>query len=109
MPIVYVCIDPTWPHSNFIEYSEIALGGNAGLILVTLHRVPTESWVIAYPVMQVYTIVALEDNSDVGKAGLGRCSVSCICTSAFKLPAMEADPQLAMGPSWLGFCDYAYL
>ena len=51
--------------------------------------------VVAYPVMQAYDSLALEDN---GEAVLGRCSISCVCTSAFKLPAKEADPQLAMGP-----------
>ena len=40
----------------------------------------------------------LERNSEVGEAVLARCSNSCVCTSAFSLPAIEADPQLAMGP-----------
>ena len=39
--------------------------------------------VVAYPVMQTYGILALENNSKVGEAVLGRCSISCICTSAF--------------------------
>ena len=39
--------------------------------------------VIAYPVMYAYGSLALDDNSEVGNAVLGRCSISCICTSAF--------------------------
>ena len=39
--------------------------------------------VVAYPVMQAYGSLALKDNSEVGEAVLGRCSRSCICTSAF--------------------------
>ena len=49
--------------------------------------------------MRVYGSLALEDNSEVGEEVLGRCRISCVCTSAFQLPAKEADPQLAMGPS----------
>ena len=34
--------------------------------------------VVAYPVMQAYGSLALEDNSEVGEAVLGRCSISCV-------------------------------
>ena len=64
--------------------------------------------VVAYPVKQVYGGLALEDNSKVSDAVLDRCSISCVCTSAFYLPAKEVDPdpKLAMGPSWiLRGCD----
>ena len=46
----------------------------------------------------------LKDNSEVGEAVLVRCS-----TNAFYLPAKEADPQLAMGPSGRGIGDSPYL
>ena len=59
--------------------------------------------------MQVYGSLVLEDNSEVGKAVLGRRSISCVCTSAFLLPTKEADPQLAMGPSVREFGDFPYL
>ena len=59
--------------------------------------------------MQAYGSLALENNSEVGEAVLGRCSISCLYTSAFKLPAKEADPQLAMGPPRKGFGDFPYL
>ena len=39
--------------------------------------------VVAYPVMQVYGSLALEANSEVGEAVVGRCSISCVCNSAF--------------------------
>ena len=45
-----------------------------------------------YSVMQAYGILALIYNLQVGVAVLGRRSSSCICTSAFLLPAKEADP-----------------
>ena len=32
--------------------------------------------VVAYPVMQAYGRLALEDNSEVGEAELGRCIIS---------------------------------
>ena len=57
--------------------------------------------------MQVYDSGALKDNLDVGKAALVRCSISCVCTSAFLLPVKEADPQLAMGPPGRGFGDFS--
>ena len=38
--------------------------------------------VVAYPVMEEYGSLALEDNSEIGEAVQGRCSISCICTSA---------------------------
>ena len=38
--------------------------------------------VVAYPVMQAYGKLALEDNSEVGQAVLSRCSISCVGTSA---------------------------
>ena len=40
--------------------------------------------------MQVYGSLVLDDNSEVGDAVLGRCSISCVYTSAFYLPAKEA-------------------
>ena len=39
--------------------------------------------VVEYHVMQAYGTLALEDNSEVGEVLLGRCSISCVCTSAF--------------------------
>ena len=39
--------------------------------------------VVAYTVLLAYGSLALEDNSEVGEAVLGRCSISCVCTSAF--------------------------
>ena len=39
--------------------------------------------VVAYPVMQAYGSLALEDNLEVGEVVLGRCSISCVCASAF--------------------------
>ena len=55
--------------------------------------------VIACPLMQVTGSLALKDNSEIGAVVLDWYSISCICTSIFQLPAKEADPQLAMGPS----------
>ena len=34
--------------------------------------------VVAYPVMQAYGNLVLQDNSEVGEAVMGRCSISCI-------------------------------
>ena len=62
-----------------------------------------------YPLIQAYGSLGLGDNSEVVEVVLGRCSLSCVCTRAFKHPAKEADPQLAMGPSERGFGDYLYL
>ena len=53
-----------------------------------------KGWFVAYPVMQAHGSIAWEDNSEVGKAVLGRYSTSCVCY----LPAKEAGPQqLVMG------------
>ena len=52
--------------------------------------------VVVYPVSQAYGSLALDDNSEVGEEVLGRCSISCVCTSAFYLPTKEADPLLVM-------------
>ena len=53
----------------------------------------TEGGVVAYPIQQAYGSPALEDNSEVGQAVLSRCSISCVCISAFQLPAKEANLQ----------------
>ena len=45
--------------------------------------------VVAYPVMQVCVSIALEDDLEVSELVWTRCSISCVCTSAFKLPAKE--------------------
>ena len=37
----------------------------------------------AYPVTQAYDSLALEDNSEVGEAVPGRCSISWVDISAF--------------------------
>ena len=63
-----------------------------------------EGEAVAYPERQVYGSLALEDNSEVGEAVLGRCSISCVCTSA-----NEADPQLAMSPSGRGQGNFPHL
>ena len=39
--------------------------------------------VVVYPVMQVCGSLALEDNLEVDEVVLGKCSISCFCTSAF--------------------------
>ena len=58
-----------------------------------------KSGVVAYPVMQVYGSLALEDNSEVGEVEQGRSSILCVCTSAFLPPDKEVEPQEhAMGP-----------
>ena len=70
----------------------------------------SEVGVVVYSVMkEAYGRLALEDNSEVGEAVLGRCSISCVCTSAFYLPAKEADSQHVMGPSGRGFGEFSYL
>ena len=47
-------------------------------------------------VMQTYGRQALEDKLDVGETVLDRWST---WASSFQLPAKEADPQFAIGPS----------
>ena len=59
------------------------------LLLVSVYDFQTngtshsQGGVVAYTVMQAYGSLALEDNSEIGEAVLGRCSISCVCTSAF--------------------------
>ena len=72
-------------------------------------REEDDGGVVACPVVQTYGSLALKDNSEVGEAVLDRCSIFCVCTSAFLLPAKEADPQLAKGPSGRGFGGFPYL
>ena len=48
--------------------------------LSILHTDACKGWLVELPVMKVY---ALEDNAEVGEAVLGRCSIPCVCTSAF--------------------------
>ena len=43
--------------------------------------------------MQMLGSLALEDRSEGAEAVLGRCSISCACTSTFLLPTKEVDPQ----------------
>ena len=65
--------------------------------------------VVAYSVIQVHGSLALEDYLEVGALVLGRCSISCVCTSAVYLSAKEGDPQFAIGPSGREFSDFPYL
>ena len=62
-----------------------------------------------FPVMQAYGSLALEDSLEVDEAVLGRCRISCDCTSAFKFPDKEADPHFAMRPSGRRSSDFPYL
>ena len=39
--------------------------------------------VVACPVMQAYGSLTLEENLEVGEVVLDRCSIPCVCTSAF--------------------------
>ena len=55
----------------------------ATYIFVSYDLIAITDGVIAYPVMQVYVNLALKDNLEVGEAVLGRCSISCVCTSVF--------------------------
>ena len=48
-----------------------------------LQQQQQQDGVVVYPVIQVYGNLALEGNSEVDEAVLGRCSISCVCTSAF--------------------------
>ena len=34
-----------------------------------------QGWVVAYPIMQAYDSLTLEDNSEVGEDVLGRCTI----------------------------------
>ena len=53
----------------------IAKLGNTELIQTWLKY---EGGVGAYPVMQVYGSLVLEDNLEVSEAMLGRCSIFCV-------------------------------
>ena len=79
------------------------------LSLVLMHGIH-KGRVVVFPVMQAYGNLGLEDNSEVGGVVLGRCSISCVCTSAFYLPtSQEADSQHSMSLSWRGFGDFTHL
>ena len=68
------------------------------LIKQTSHAI--EGGVVAYPVMQAYGSLALEENSEVGKAVLDRHSTSISCPSGSQ--PKKADPKITMGPSRKG-------
>ena len=52
---------------------------------------PLSDGVVAYPVLQAYGSLALKDISEAGGMVLDKCSISCICTSTFILPARAKE------------------
>ena len=60
------------------------------------------TWGRSIPCKQAYDSLALEDKLEIGKAVLGKCSISCISTPAFWLPAKEAallEEDLVVSPA----------
>ena len=53
------------------------------MVIINLTSQAAPGGVVAYPVMQKYGSLALEDNLEIGEVVQGRCSISCVCTRVF--------------------------